>query len=75
MTTFIIYMLICYRNYGEKYVKFRKKAIEILGNTGDRRAVEPLSLALKDESEYVREAAAKALGKIGDKRAAEAIIS
>jgi HEAT repeat protein len=37
-------------------------------------AMEPLIAALKDENEYVREAAAEALGKIGDPRAVEPLI-
>lgn len=45
-----------------------------LGNIADMRAVDPLIVALKDESWQVRETAASALGKIGDKRAAEPLI-
>ncbi|MDH5703799.1 MAG: HEAT repeat domain-containing protein, partial [Aigarchaeota archaeon] len=40
-----------------------------LGEMGDKRAVEPLVQALKDEGElswHVRERAARALGKIGE---------
>ena len=39
------------------------------------RAVEPLIAALKDENEYVRQAAAEVLGKIGDARAVEPLIA
>ncbi|MBU4483100.1 MAG: HEAT repeat domain-containing protein [Actinobacteria bacterium] len=35
-----------------------------LGNIGDKRAVEPLTEALKDVDEYVRSSAKEALGKI-----------
>ena len=48
--------------------------IEALGGIGDRRAVEPLMEALKDESSLVREKAAAALGRIGDKRAVDPLI-
>jgi HEAT repeat protein len=49
----------------------RQAAAEALGKIKDRRAVEPLIAALKDESFSVRQAAAEALGKIKDPRAVE----
>ena len=49
----------------------RQAAAESLGKIKDRRAVEPLIAALKDESFSVRQAAAEALGKIKDRRAVE----
>jgi len=45
----------------------RKKAAEALGNIGDKRAVEPLVQALKDEYADVRKAAKKSLEKIKKK--------
>ncbi|MFN3699646.1 MAG: HEAT repeat domain-containing protein, partial [Dictyoglomus sp.] len=53
----------------------RGAAAKALGEIKDKRAVEPLISALKDEDWYVREAAAYALGEIGDSRAVEPLIS
>lgn len=50
----------------------QKEAIELLGDIGDNRAVEPIIQLLGDES--VRRIAVEALGKIGDKRAVEDLI-
>jgi HEAT repeat protein len=44
----------------------RKKAVEALGKIGDKKAVEPLILALKDAFPDIREEAAEALVKIGE---------
>ncbi|MDR2036475.1 MAG: HEAT repeat domain-containing protein [Bacteroidales bacterium] len=46
----------------------RFNAAEMLGTTGDTRAVAPLIEALKDPKEAVREYAGKALGELGDER-------
>jgi len=48
-------------------------AAKSLGRIGDKRAVEPLIEALKDEDSTIVSEAARALGKIGDKRAVEAL--
>lgn len=45
----------------------------ILGNFGDRQAVEPLIEALKSKDESLRFYAAKALGKLGDPKALPAL--
>ena len=42
----------------------RREAAEALVKIGDKRAVEPLIQALKDEDSDVRGGAARALGKI-----------
>ncbi|MEE9295843.1 MAG: HEAT repeat domain-containing protein [Phycisphaerae bacterium] len=52
----------------------REAAAEVLGLIGDRRAVEPLTVALHDEAWHVRRAAAKALGAIADERAFEPLV-
>lgn len=44
-----------------------------LGKTGDRKAVVPLTNALKDERERVRRAVTEALAKLPDKRALESL--
>jgi HEAT repeat protein len=41
----------------------------VLGNWGDRRAVEPLITAMQNSDPHVRYYTARALGKIGDQRA------
>lgn len=46
-----------------------RAAVELLGDIGDARAVEPLGEALRYRYYYVRQAAAEALGRIGDARA------
>jgi len=50
------------------------EAAYVLGEIGDKRAVEPLIKALEDEDRNVRWGAAEALGYIGDKRAVEPLI-
>ena len=57
---------------GHKVEKVRRHAAEALGEIKDKRAVEPLIEALKDEG--VRHSAATALGRIEDKRALEPLI-
>ena len=55
----------------------RGSAAYVLGEIGDKRAVEPLIYALKKDkskSKRVQRSAAAALGKIGDKRAVEPLI-
>jgi HEAT repeat protein len=42
----------------------RQKAAEALGEIGDKKAVEPLTQALRDKYEFVRWNAADALKKI-----------
>lgn len=49
--------------------KIRSYAAKALGNIRDRKAVEPLITALKDENDRVRVRAVEALGDIGDRRA------
>ncbi|RKY41050.1 MAG: hypothetical protein DRP85_07295, partial [Candidatus Makaraimicrobium thalassicum] len=53
---------------------YRREAAVALGNIGDKRAVEALIEALKDENDEVRRYAARALGKISDERAAEPLV-
>jgi len=50
-------------------VAVREGAAEALGKIRDKRAVEPLTNALKDGLSHVRYYAARALGEIGDPRA------
>ena len=57
---------------GESYS--RARAVEALGEIGDKRAVEPLIKALKDKEWMVGMMAAGALGKLKDKRAVEPLI-
>jgi len=52
----------------------RTDVAKALGQICDAQAVEPLIAALKDESVWLREAAAESLGKIGDVRAVEALV-
>jgi HEAT repeat protein len=47
----------------------RENAASILGSVGDKRAVEPLIEALKDQLKSVRAAAASSLGTLRDRRA------
>ena len=58
------------------YVGVRQYAVSALGELNDTRAVGPLILKLKDESEddFVRASAAKALGKSNDSQAIEPLI-
>jgi HEAT repeat protein len=65
-------------NKALKYRKdaaIRRSAAIALGELKDKKAVEPLILALKDEDESVRWKAAEALGKIKDARAVEPLIA
>jgi len=48
-----------------KKVWVRQKAIEVLTETGDARAVAPITETLSDKQEAVRQAAQKALQKLG----------
>lgn len=57
---------------GHKVERVRAHAAEALGEIKDKRAVEPLIEALKDEG--VRNSATTALGRIEDKRALEPLI-
>jgi HEAT repeat protein len=56
-----------------KHYFVRQDAATALGELGDRRAVEPLILALRDEN--IAWKAARALGKIGDARAFEPLLA
>ncbi|MFB0562557.1 MAG: HEAT repeat domain-containing protein [Candidatus Lokiarchaeia archaeon] len=58
----------------DKDYYIRIVTMKSLGEIGDRRAVEPLIEALKDERGGVRKAAAAALGRLKDKRAVEPLI-
>lgn len=58
---------------GSSYAPARWRAATLLGEVGNRSAVEPLKGALKDEIPSVRAAAALALGKMGAKDAASDI--
>jgi len=51
----------------------RWTAIEILGELGDKRVVEPIMNRIYDDNAVVRETAIKALGMLGDKKAVESI--
>ncbi len=53
--------------------KVRLKAAVLLGRLHDRRAVNPLEHALKDDNYVVRGAAARALGNLGPSVAADAV--
>jgi HEAT repeat protein len=54
----------------------RWRAAEVLGESGDTRAVEPLITALGDTKKlYIRQEAISALGKLGDARAVEPLIT
>jgi HEAT repeat protein len=57
--------------YGDRGVRYF--AVAALGKLRDQRALEPLLLALKDENEVVRIAAADALGDLGDVHALSAL--
>lgn len=50
------------------------EAAIVLGEIGDRRAVEPLVVALQTGNMLVAQNAAQALGEIGDRRAVEPLI-
>jgi HEAT repeat protein len=52
----------------------REAAAWALRRIGDKRAVEPLIQALRDEDHDVRRAAAEALGRLGDPRAVEPLV-
>jgi len=53
----------------------RAEVVRVLGDMKDRRAVESLIAALKDESWQVRRNAAMALGEIKDPRAVEPLVA
>ncbi len=55
--------------------KVRQVAATALAEVGDPRALDALTLALRDANWYVRQQAALGLGKMGDKRAVEALIA
>ncbi len=55
-------------------VKGENEDYQRLGNSGDKRAVEPLTRALSDKDFNVRRNAASALGNLGDKSAIEPLI-
>jgi len=55
--------------------KVRNDAAKALGEIGDKRAVKPLVVALKDKDKDMRSSAAKVLGQIGDARAVEPLIA
>jgi len=55
--------------------RLRWRAAEVLGEIGDRRALEPLIQAIKDQDPDVRAAAARALGEIRDPKAIEPLIA
>lgn len=52
----------------------RSEAGFALGNQVDKRVVEPLIAALKDDRPLVRRAATKSLGKLGDARAVDSLV-
>ena len=54
-------------------INLQRRAAEVLGEIGSKKAVKALREALKDKNRWVRESAAEALGKIGDLRAVEAL--
>ena len=57
-----------------EHIAFREEAIKILGENGNKKAVEPLIHALMDEDAGIRRTAAEALGKIKDPKAVEPLI-
>jgi HEAT repeat protein len=54
---------------GDKEWRKRARAVEALGNSGDKRVLPYLIRALKDRKSKVRMVAAEALANLGDKRA------
>jgi len=60
-------------NYKKK-PEVRKKAVEALGELGDRTATEPLLSGLDEEESEYRASVVSALGKIRDERAVPALI-
>ncbi|HMF16373.1 MAG TPA: HEAT repeat domain-containing protein [Gemmataceae bacterium] len=54
--------------------RVRQQAALALGEIKDRRAIEPLGLALQADCAAVREAAAQALGELGDARAVDVLV-
>lgn len=58
----------------DKSLDVRIRAVEVLGEMGDLRAVQSLIHHLKDESPDVRTGAVGALGKIGGPRAVQSLI-
>ncbi|MBI3610093.1 MAG: HEAT repeat domain-containing protein [Nitrospirae bacterium] len=65
-------LLLTHLRMADKDVK--KILIEILGEIGDKQAVQELIMALNDVDENVRGAAIEALGKLRDVRAVEVLI-
>lgn len=59
----------------ERDSTLRREAAQTLGRLGDRRAVDPLITALKDEDPGARMWATEALGNLRDARAVEPLIS
>jgi HEAT repeat protein len=59
---------------GDGETELGRKAFEALLKIG-RSAVEPLIAALRDQDQYVREAAARALGRLDDSRAVEPLVA
>jgi HEAT repeat protein len=59
---------------GSKDWGLRSEAGWALGNQDDKRVVEPLIAALKDERPLVRRAATKSLGKLADVRALDSLV-
>jgi len=52
----------------------RSEAAEVLTKFGDKQAVEPLMIAMRDENPTVRQNSAKALGSLKDKRAFDSLV-
>ena len=63
--------------YASKEIELhvRKLAVEALGKIGDKRATEPITQLVKDDSPDIRCAAVEALGRIGDSMAVEVMIA
>jgi hypothetical protein len=53
----------------------RQRAIEALGEQGDRQAAEHLVTILNDSNQSLRRAAAEALGRIGDPQAVDSLVA
>jgi len=58
----------------EQQVWLRKQAAEALGHLGEKRSVDALVGALRDEDRLVRRSALEALGKLAEPRALEPIL-
>ncbi len=59
------------KQLGNKDSGIRRSAVELLGSTADKTAIDALIPALKDENRFVRQEAVLALKKIGGSRAVE----